>query len=810
MFRRCWLGVPVLVLLCATAAHADWSHDPQVNLAVSAGGLGTGTPALLPDGAGGYFIAWGRNGVYVQDLTATGEPRAGWPAGGRLVCSATGLQYNVAAASDGAGGLILAWQDTRDTTSFIYCQRVLASGGIPSGWPLNGLRITDDTIFQGLPQLAADGAGGAIVVWEDIVGSSDYDIHAQHVQGDGSLAAGWPAGGLVLCSQPDYQQNPVITTDDAGGAYIAWEDRRSGTNYDLYGQHVTGAGAILWTAQGELLTPVGGSPLSGDQLGPRIAPDNVGNMYLAYTNYASSSPEIFVERLTPAGSQIASATGYAGLANPSIAVDDRGYLWFACQDYSYPPSNGASDIWLLSPGYGGYICTAYHDQLSPRIVLDGIGGALVVWLDQRAGIPSGSGFANQIYAQHVDSNIQPLTGWPVDGRPVCLATGDRGDVAVLPDGEAGVIAAWLDLRASQPGLQFTYTGATYAERVDRFGHLGYPAPTLTSVADFPADQGGKVRLQWTASYIDTFPSYEVSQYGIWRQVTAAAAQAAVRHGATWASAREAAAGARPGLLRTTVAGGQTLYWEGVSTVAARGDSVYTFTAPTFQDSVGASNPLTTFMVDAHAAFVPEIWTGAPDSGYSVDNLAPPAPSPFTGVYASGVTYLHWGLDPAPDFSTFRVYRGTTAAFTPTASTMIAAGADTGYADAGPAGGYYKLSAVDVHGNESPYAVLGPTDVTGTGSPPAPTRLALGRASPDPAHGVTTIDFELPRASFVSLEVFDGAGREIRELVHGAVALGRHEARWNGEDRTGARVRPGVYIVRLSALGRELSERCVRL
>ena len=98
--------------------------------------------------------------------------------------------------------------------------------------------------------------------------------------------------------------------------------------------------------------------------------------------------------------------------------------------------------------------------------------------------------------------------------------------------------------------------------------------------------------------------------------------------------------AQPGVFRVIGAGAQATYWEGVGTVAARGDTAYSYVAPTLQDSTGAGNPLTAFMVDAHGAFKPGLWDSDPASGYSVDNLVPGPPSPFTGVFSKGSTALH--------------------------------------------------------------------------------------------------------------------------------------------------------------------------
>ena len=52
----------------------------------------------------------------------------------------------------------------------------------------------------------------------------------------------WTPNGLELCTAPDYQRDPTIAADGSGGAFVAWQDRRSGTNDDIYIQHVNGIG----------------------------------------------------------------------------------------------------------------------------------------------------------------------------------------------------------------------------------------------------------------------------------------------------------------------------------------------------------------------------------------------------------------------------------------------------------------------------------------------------------------------------------------------------------------------------------------
>lgn len=162
-----------------------------------------------------------------------------------------------------------------------------------------------------------------------------------------------------------------------------------------------------------------------------------------------------------------------------------------------------------------------------------------------------------------------------------------------------------------------------------------------------------------------------------------------------------------------------------------------------------------------------------------------------------------------DFASYRIYRGDTGDFQPGPANLVATLPDTGYIDPNGAAGYYKISAVDLHGNESVFATYpaSTVDVPPVGEPLA---LALARPLPNPAQGVTRIAFELPQAARVALTIHDASGRTVRELARGPRTAGRSELSWDLRDDAGRPVPSGVYFVRLAADGRTLTQRMVAL
>jgi hypothetical protein len=325
------------------------------------------------------------------------------------------------------------------------------------------------------------------------------------------------------------------------------------------------------------------------------------------------------------------------------------------------------------------------------------------------------------------------------------------------------------------------------------------APALAGITDIRKDQGGSVRVQFLASPYDYLGSpTPITQYEAYRQVNPAlglvsAATARAR------TARVATTGARPASV-------QMDGWDFVGLVAAHGESGYDLVVPTLADSNGSGIHRASFFVRAATA-TPTIYYDSPaDSGYSVDNLAPATPAPFTGAYSSGVMHLHWGANLEPDLWYYRLYRGSTAGFVPGAGNLIATRSDTNYVDTSTAGQYYKLSAVDVNGNESGYALVTPNGTTGVPSS-GDVALGLEGARPNPIRGPgLEIHFTLPGSEPARLELVDVSGRRLASLDVGDLGPGTHAV-----DLAQRRQMPaGLYLVRLTRGATELDTRVVVL
>ncbi|MBM3241585.1 hypothetical protein FJZ31_35335 [Candidatus Poribacteria bacterium] len=126
------------------------------------------SPQIVSDNAGGAIITWWdwRNilyGIYVQRLDANGAVL--WTTDGVPILTAANPPAPLQLVSDGASGAIIMWEYHYGVAWDIYAQRVDANGTVL--WTTGGVPIYTAEDWQQSPQLVSDGAGGAIITWWD-------------------------------------------------------------------------------------------------------------------------------------------------------------------------------------------------------------------------------------------------------------------------------------------------------------------------------------------------------------------------------------------------------------------------------------------------------------------------------------------------------------------------------------------------------------------------------------------------------------------------------------------------------------------
>jgi subtilisin family serine protease len=79
----------------------------------------------------------------------------------------------------------------------------------------------------------------------------------------------------------------------------------------------------------------------------------------------------------------------------------------------------------------------------------------------------------------------------------------------------------------------------------------------------------------------------------------------------------------------------------------------------------------------------------------------------------------------------------------------------------------------------------------------PSGYLLSQNYPNPFNPTTTIGFELPVSSEVTMEIFNLLGQQVRQLHSGRLSAGSHTMIWDARNESGQEVASGVYLYRLS-------------
>ncbi len=312
----------------------------------------------------------------------------------------------------------------------------------------------------------------------------------------------------------------------------------------------------------------------------------------------------------------------------------------------------------------------------------------------------------------------------------------------------------------------------------------YDHPLIESIVDVPNDQGRQVRLEWTRSGHDFVgDDSQIVEYAIYREIDDELAKSAIEE----KDLSNASDALMENIQVMSAAG-----WDYLTTLPVLVEDRYALVVPTLADSTLADGAYhTTFKVVALTATPGVYFTSYPDSGSSLDNLAPGVPGAITVLYGQDQVDLTWDEATEEDFQYFSIYRGTNPNFIPGSGNLLQQVTSPAWVDAvdSPSQYYYKITAVDFSGNESaPGAALHTSDAL-----PSGPVFALHGAVPNPFNPSTRINYSLAEGGRVQLTIYDVAGRLVRTLVDDVLSAGEHQVRWDGRNQAGKTMASGAYF-----------------
>lgn len=482
------------VLACAASppALAQWSSDPAINLGVCVEPGAQSRPAVVTDGDGGLIVFWADErpaapGLYAQRLDRLGY--ALWDAGGIRVSPdmIPWLGWTVAAASDGAGGAIVAWESSAGgPVNVIFAQR-LTGAGAPL-WGSGGAAVSTrpastGSVFSATGariEIAADGAGGAAIAWSDTTGF----LALQCLDDAGQRA--WPVEAIL--GDAVLRDMPQVSSDGAGGAIVCWRTSAG----PVVVQRVDATGAQRWGP--------GGVPLAATGFGsrPNLVSDGAGGAIASWMEYfeglagvrlmAQRLDSLGVKQWAPGGVQAVPGSVDQG---DSLLADGNGGAFVVWQ------GQGGVRVQHVGPAgaplwdSAGVAMNSWASRASPVLAPAPDGGVFVAWL---TGDASGNAL---VLAQSLSAAGAPRWG----GAPVEVCrlnpAWSMWGLGIVGDGQGGLLATWADERN-----RFATGADVFAQRVGAGGTLDagplpHPAALALAAGPVPSRRGETVSVRFT-------------------------------------------------------------------------------------------------------------------------------------------------------------------------------------------------------------------------------------------------------------------------------------------------------------------------
>lgn len=592
------------------------------------------------------------------------------------------------------------------------------------------------------PQCVGDGVGGVIIAWID----SGLNVRAQRLGLDGSPL--WNGAGIRVNAQSAIIMDLKMMPDGLGGAIIVWTVPGLLGPPDSRVQRVNANGVLQWGSE---------VVFAGSNVG--LVSDGAHGVLASYywiTGGGSGTRGLSVANVNSDGNlswnTTLSSTGFPPLFDfgvPKIASDGTSgaiVVWSDTRSGSSDKNIYAQRIrWdgsLLWDSAGVPICVASDNQDYPAIASDGAGGAITSWIDYRNHVTN-------IYTQRVNATGTRL--WTTNGKQISNLGGfPETELAMTSDMVGGAIMVWA------------LHGDIVGQRVDTQGDTAWgpilPICTAPDIQQHPSviiDNLGGVIVGWQdfRNGIDhDIYAQRISQSGI----------------AAWDSLG----------LPVSIAGGHQRL--PVLTANGIGGAIVVW-----QDHRGSND-------DIYAQIV------------SSEGTLPIQLAQFSARSIGGnVVQLDWstlsevnnyGFEVQRSEDQFLNYTTVPNSFVPGHGTTNIPQHYTFDENNVPAGiWYYRLRQIDLDGTLHYSDGVQVEMLTDVAEVEVPFAFAMPQNYPNPFNPTTTINFDLPEASNVSLLIYDVLGRKVSTLVAGRQEAGHHHATWNATN-----VASGVYFARFTA------------
>jgi hypothetical protein len=170
-------------------------------------------PHIAHDARGNNMAVWEEfDGARYKIWARRRAAGSDWRSPVQIEHNNTGDAYQPRVALDNSGNAMAVWQQSDGKRFDIWANRYV----VGEGWS-TAVRVDADSTGEAqLPQIAFDGSGNALAVWQQSDGKRSSVRASRYVPGQG-----WGSAALIHTSY-DHAAAPQITSDASGNAMAVW------------------------------------------------------------------------------------------------------------------------------------------------------------------------------------------------------------------------------------------------------------------------------------------------------------------------------------------------------------------------------------------------------------------------------------------------------------------------------------------------------------------------------------------------------------------------------------------------------------
>ncbi len=352
---------------------SGWDTPSRLDAGVSPDAF---TPQIAATGQGDAMAVWSQgDGTRYAVWASRYTMNVGWDTAIRID-TGHGDALRPQLAADGQGNAIVVWEQWDGPRPTIWANRYLVGAGWGAPAPVN-----QSTNGGSNPQIGVSPVGNAIALWLGWEADS-RDVRASRY----AVGAGW-SDAEEIGTQTGEASSPQVSVDDLGNAVVVWEQ-------DPDGAGPTGSG--IWSNRYAVGSGWGNATLVspiGSEFDPRVDVGPAGDAVVVWRSFWNST-SISANRYVSASGWEDTVPLPVGnclvLGLGSVAMDTTGnaFVVWSCEDRSpYVAPAAILGPWIVSAsrytaGVGWEAPTRLDVDMadqSPGIAVDQSGDAIAVW-----------------------------------------------------------------------------------------------------------------------------------------------------------------------------------------------------------------------------------------------------------------------------------------------------------------------------------------------------------------------------------------------------------------------------------------------